>query len=122
MEAMIEWQSLIQWALGLVIVGIASGLTIIAKILLGQNKALAILVERVGTVNVESLVNRVSALEEGRKNSDAKVEKLDAAHESKLARLSALEADMARVWQIYDLWTGNRSRESNVMAQGGTQQ
>lgn len=119
---MIEWQSLIQWALGLVIVGIASGLTIIAKILLGQNKALAILVERVGTVNVESLVTKVSEQGEKMKSIGEKVDKLDAAHEAKLARLSALEADMARVWQIYDLWTGGRNREPNVNMQGAQQQ
>ena len=120
-SGMIEWQNLIQWALGLVITGIASGLVVIAKILLGQNKALALLVERVGTVNVESLVRTVAEQGEKLKTMAEKVEKLDAAHEGKMARISSLEADMSRVWQIYDLWTGNRTSQSPFQRAGENQ-
>jgi len=66
------------WALGFVGTGILTGLGFILKTLNGQNKALALLVAQVGSLN------------------GGVIEK----------RLIDLETDMARVWGIYDAWRG----------------
>lgn len=69
---------IIAWLLGFLGTGILTGLGFILKTLNGQNKALALLVAQVGTLN------------------GGVIEK----------RLIDLETDMARVWGIYDAWRG----------------
>jgi len=69
---------IVTWLLGFLGAGILTGLGFILKTLNGQNKALALLVAQVGSLN------------------GGVIEK----------RLIDLETDMARVWGIYDAWRG----------------
>lgn len=80
---------IVQWALGFLGTGILAGLGFILRTLNMQNQTLAVMASRldVAVANVqrtEALGGVVAALD---------------------GRTKSLEADMSRVWGIYDAWT-----------------
>jgi hypothetical protein len=80
----------LQWGLGVLGTGILTGLGFILRTLYQQTSALAVLVAR-----VDPAINNVAMVQ---------------THDTAIREL---QADMSRVWGIYDAWKGPRTPLDN---------
>lgn len=111
---MVEWQSVIQWGLGLLGTGIITGLAYVLRTLGKQNELLAVLVSQVGGVNIPGLETRVRDLEiTVDKLADGQGKQAEVTS-GLLSKVTECEKNIQRMWGIYDAW---RLGTTNIPAQ-----